>query len=95
MLLICLFVGLFIHLFLGSGLPQKGLGPTEEVSGKKHTEDTISVASSLHSSPPASPQSSPRKGKKEGFPLMLLRPNSTSAQFAQPFAYRLKAPKER
>ncbi|XP_028631700.1 rap guanine nucleotide exchange factor 6 isoform X2 [Grammomys surdaster] len=47
---------------LSSGLPQKGLGPTEEVSGKKHTEDTISVASSLHSSPPASPQSSPRKG---------------------------------
>lgn len=47
---------------LSTNLPQKGLGPTEEVSGKKHTEDTISVASSLHSSPPASPQSSPRKG---------------------------------
>ncbi|XP_032767837.1 rap guanine nucleotide exchange factor 6 isoform X6 [Rattus rattus] len=46
---------------LSTNLPQKGLGPTEEVSGKKHTEDTISVASSLHSSPPASPQSSPRK----------------------------------
>lgn len=72
---------LFIHLFLGTSLPQKGLGPTEEVSGKKHTEDTISVASSLHSSPPASPQSSPRKGKKECFPLILLRPDSTSAQF--------------
>lgn len=43
---------------LSTNLPQKGLGPTEEVSGKKHTEDTISVASSLHSSPPASPQSS-------------------------------------
>ncbi|XP_052613699.1 rap guanine nucleotide exchange factor 6 isoform X1 [Peromyscus californicus insignis] len=47
---------------LSTSLPQKGLGPTEEVSGKKHTEDTVSVASSLHSSPPASPQSSPRKG---------------------------------
>lgn len=49
-------------LVLSTSLPQKGVGPTEEVSGKKHTEDTISVASSLHSSPPASPQSSPRKG---------------------------------
>ncbi|XP_051024107.1 rap guanine nucleotide exchange factor 6 isoform X5 [Acomys russatus] len=47
---------------LSTSLPQKGLGTTEEVSGKRHTEDTISVASSLHSSPPASPQSSPRKG---------------------------------
>lgn len=47
---------------LSTSLPLKGLGPTEEVSGKKHTEDTVSVASSLHSSPPASPQSSPRKG---------------------------------
>ncbi|XP_031210760.1 rap guanine nucleotide exchange factor 6 isoform X14 [Mastomys coucha] len=46
---------------LSTSLPQKGLGPTEEVSGKKNTEDTVSVASSLHSSPPASPQSSPRK----------------------------------
>ncbi|ELV11444.1 Rap guanine nucleotide exchange factor 6 [Tupaia chinensis] len=45
-----------------TGLPQKVLGTTEEISGKKHTEDTISVASSLHSSPPASPQGSPRKG---------------------------------
>nr|XP_040127729.1 rap guanine nucleotide exchange factor 6 isoform X9 [Ictidomys tridecemlineatus] len=47
---------------LSSSLPQKVLGPTEEISGKKHTEDTVSVASSLHSSPPASPQGSPRKG---------------------------------
>ncbi|XP_021067951.1 rap guanine nucleotide exchange factor 6 isoform X9 [Mus pahari] len=46
---------------LSTSLPQKGLGPTEEVSVKKHTEDAISVASSLHSSPPASPQNSPRK----------------------------------
>ncbi|EPY81675.1 PDZ domain-containing guanine nucleotide exchange factor I isoform 2-like protein [Camelus ferus] len=44
-----------------TGLPQKLPGATEELSGKKHTEDTISVASSLHSSPPASPQGSPRK----------------------------------
>ncbi|XP_033617443.1 rap guanine nucleotide exchange factor 6 isoform X8 [Fukomys damarensis] len=47
---------------LSTSLPQKVLGPTEEISGKKHTEDTISVASSIHSSPPASPQGSPRKG---------------------------------
>nr|XP_014682798.1 rap guanine nucleotide exchange factor 6 isoform X3 [Equus asinus] len=47
---------------LSTGLPQKVLGTTEEISGKKHTEDTISMASSLHSSPPASPQGSPRKG---------------------------------
>lgn len=47
---------------LSASFPQKGLGLTEEVSGKKHTEDTVSVASSLHSSPPASPRSSPRKG---------------------------------
>uniref|UniRef100_A0A8D0ZX22 Rap guanine nucleotide exchange factor 6 n=1 Tax=Sus scrofa TaxID=9823 RepID=A0A8D0ZX22_PIG len=45
-----------------TGLPQKVLVTTEEINGKKHTEDTISVASSLHSSPPASPQGSPRKG---------------------------------
>ncbi|XP_011360564.1 rap guanine nucleotide exchange factor 6 isoform X4 [Pteropus vampyrus] len=47
---------------LSTSLPQKVLGATEEISGKKNTEDTISVASSLHSSPPASPQGSPRKG---------------------------------
>ncbi|XP_054999007.1 rap guanine nucleotide exchange factor 6 isoform X1 [Sorex araneus] len=47
---------------LSTSLPQKVLGTTEEISGKKHIEDTISVASSLHSTPPASPQSSPRKG---------------------------------
>ena len=58
----CLFASLI--LFLGTGLPQKVLVTTEEINGKKHTEDTISVASSLHSSPPASPQGSPRKGKK-------------------------------
>nr|XP_054108546.1 rap guanine nucleotide exchange factor 6 isoform X24 [Callithrix jacchus] len=46
---------------LNTSLPQKVLGTTEEISGKKHTEDTISVASSLHSSPPASPQGSPHK----------------------------------
>ncbi|XP_042544732.1 rap guanine nucleotide exchange factor 6 isoform X3 [Dipodomys spectabilis] len=48
-------------LILGTNLPQKVLG-TEEVSGKRHAEDTVSVASSLHSSPPASPQGSLRKG---------------------------------
>ncbi|XP_069849780.1 rap guanine nucleotide exchange factor 6 isoform X5 [Dipodomys merriami] len=48
-------------LILGTNLPQKVLG-AEEVSGKRHAEDTVSVASSLHSSPPASPQGSLRKG---------------------------------
>ncbi|KAM7143296.1 rap guanine nucleotide exchange factor 6 isoform 3-T3 [Molossus nigricans] len=47
---------------LSTSLPQKVLGTTEEMSGKKHTEDTVSVTSSLHSSPPGSPQGSPRKG---------------------------------
>ena len=64
-------------LFLGTGLPQKVLGTAEEVSGgKKHTEDTVSVASSLHSSPPVSPQGSPRKGEGKQFEL-LLTPDST------------------
>ncbi|XP_028906102.1 rap guanine nucleotide exchange factor 6 isoform X4 [Ornithorhynchus anatinus] len=40
---------------------QKLQGTSEEVINKKPAEDTISVASSLHSSPPASPQGSPRK----------------------------------
>uniref|UniRef100_A0A663MUH6 Rap guanine nucleotide exchange factor 6 n=1 Tax=Athene cunicularia TaxID=194338 RepID=A0A663MUH6_ATHCN len=46
----------------GTGSPQKSLSLSEEVSSKKQTEDTMSMASSLHSSPPASPQGSPRKG---------------------------------
>ncbi|XP_060033652.1 rap guanine nucleotide exchange factor 6 isoform X7 [Erinaceus europaeus] len=46
---------------LSTTLSQKVTGTNEELGGKKHTEDTISVASSLHSSPPASPQGSPRK----------------------------------
>ncbi|XP_058395949.1 rap guanine nucleotide exchange factor 6 isoform X3 [Diceros bicornis minor] len=50
---------------LSTSLPQKVLGTTEEISGKKHTEDTVSVASSLHSSPPASPQGSPRKALQD------------------------------
>ncbi|XP_074924233.1 rap guanine nucleotide exchange factor 6 isoform X8 [Chelonoidis abingdonii] len=41
--------------------PQKSLSLSEEVSGKKQAEDSISMASSLHSSPPASPQGSPHK----------------------------------
>ncbi|XP_048189968.1 rap guanine nucleotide exchange factor 6 [Perognathus longimembris pacificus] len=47
---------------LSTSLPQKVLGPPEEGSGKRHAEDSVSMASSLHSSPPASPQGSPRKG---------------------------------
>ncbi|XP_023404231.1 rap guanine nucleotide exchange factor 6 isoform X4 [Loxodonta africana] len=50
---------------LSTSLPQKVSGTTEEISGKKHTEDTISVASSLHSTPPASPQGSPRKALQD------------------------------
>uniref|UniRef100_A0A8C4W7N6 Rap guanine nucleotide exchange factor 6 n=1 Tax=Gopherus evgoodei TaxID=1825980 RepID=A0A8C4W7N6_9SAUR len=41
--------------------PQKSLSLSEEVSSKKQAEDSISMASSLHSSPPASPQGSPHK----------------------------------
>ncbi|KAL7989168.1 hypothetical protein Chor_011834 [Crotalus horridus] len=44
-----------------AGSPQKSLSLSEEPSSKKHPEDDISVASSLHSSPAASPQESPRK----------------------------------
>ncbi|XP_057347172.1 rap guanine nucleotide exchange factor 6 isoform X2 [Manis pentadactyla] len=47
---------------LSTSISQKVLGTAEEMSVKKHTEDTLSVASSMHSSPPASPQGSPRKG---------------------------------
>lgn len=54
---------IFWALFLGTSSPQKVLGTTEEMSGKKHSEDTVSMTSSLHSSPPGSPQGSPRKGK--------------------------------
>ncbi|XP_016052581.1 PREDICTED: rap guanine nucleotide exchange factor 6 isoform X3 [Miniopterus natalensis] len=50
---------------LSTSIPQKVSGTTEEMSGKKHTEDTISVASSLHSSPPGSPQGSPRKALQD------------------------------
>uniref|UniRef100_A0A7N4NQA8 Rap guanine nucleotide exchange factor 6 n=1 Tax=Sarcophilus harrisii TaxID=9305 RepID=A0A7N4NQA8_SARHA len=49
------------HIAFGTSAPQKILGMSEEVSGKKLAEDTLSMASSLHSSPPASPQGSPRK----------------------------------
>ncbi|XP_036280465.1 rap guanine nucleotide exchange factor 6 isoform X3 [Pipistrellus kuhlii] len=47
---------------LSTSSPQKVLGTTEEMSGKKHSEDTVSMTSSVHSSPPGSPQGSPRKG---------------------------------
>ncbi|XP_040827202.1 rap guanine nucleotide exchange factor 6 isoform X10 [Ochotona curzoniae] len=47
---------------LSTSLPQKVLGVADEAGSRKHPEDALSVASSLHSSPPASPQGSPRKG---------------------------------
>uniref|UniRef100_A0A8B9FZ66 Rap guanine nucleotide exchange factor 6 n=1 Tax=Amazona collaria TaxID=241587 RepID=A0A8B9FZ66_9PSIT len=50
------------HVTFSTGSPQKSLSLSEEVSSKKQTDDTTSMASSLHSSPPASPQGSPRKG---------------------------------
>ncbi|XP_031808936.1 rap guanine nucleotide exchange factor 6 isoform X13 [Sarcophilus harrisii] len=53
------------HIAFGTSAPQKILGMSEEVSGKKLAEDTLSMASSLHSSPPASPQGSPRKALQE------------------------------
>ncbi|XP_007473468.1 rap guanine nucleotide exchange factor 6 isoform X2 [Monodelphis domestica] len=49
------------HIAFGPSASQKIVGMSEEVSGKKPAEDTLSMASSLHSSPPASPQGSPRK----------------------------------
>nr|XP_013801385.1 PREDICTED: rap guanine nucleotide exchange factor 6 isoform X2 [Apteryx mantelli mantelli] len=49
------------HVTFSTGSPQKSLSLSEEVSTKKQTDDTVSMASSLHSSPPASPQGSPRK----------------------------------
>ncbi|XP_072486070.1 rap guanine nucleotide exchange factor 6 isoform X6 [Notamacropus eugenii] len=53
------------HVAFGTSAPQKILGISEEVSGKKLAEDTLSMASSLHSSPPSSPQGSPRKALQE------------------------------
>ncbi|XP_034634278.1 rap guanine nucleotide exchange factor 6 isoform X7 [Trachemys scripta elegans] len=50
------------HVTFSTGSPQKSLSLSEEVSSKKQAEDSISMASSLHSSPPASPQGSPHKG---------------------------------
>ncbi|XP_073211711.1 rap guanine nucleotide exchange factor 6 isoform X8 [Lepidochelys kempii] len=50
------------HVTFSTGSPQKSLSLSEEVNSKKQTEDSISMASSLHSSPPASPQGSPHKG---------------------------------
>ncbi|XP_045678772.1 rap guanine nucleotide exchange factor 6 isoform X5 [Phyllostomus hastatus] len=59
---------------LSASSPQKVLGTAEEISGKKHTEDTMSVTSSLHSSPPGSPHGSPRKvGSVLSDPSSLLR----------------------
>ncbi|ETE72490.1 Rap guanine nucleotide exchange factor 6, partial [Ophiophagus hannah] len=49
------------HVAFSAGSPQKSLSLSEEPSSKKHTEDDMSVVSSLHSSPPASPQESLRK----------------------------------
>nr|XP_033782847.1 rap guanine nucleotide exchange factor 6 isoform X2 [Geotrypetes seraphini] len=46
---------------LSTGSPQKSLCGAEEGSSKKQAEDTISLVSSLHSSPPASPQNTQRK----------------------------------
>ncbi|XP_075756474.1 rap guanine nucleotide exchange factor 6 isoform X2 [Pelodiscus sinensis] len=48
------------HVTFSTGSPQKSLSLSEEVS-KKQAEDSISMTSSFHSSPPASPQGSPHK----------------------------------
>ncbi|XP_062976793.1 rap guanine nucleotide exchange factor 6 isoform X11 [Elgaria multicarinata webbii] len=50
------------HVTFSTGSPQKSMSLSEEANSKKQAEDNISMASSLHSSPPASPQGSPRKG---------------------------------
>nr|XP_020650128.1 rap guanine nucleotide exchange factor 6-like isoform X6 [Pogona vitticeps] len=49
------------HVTFNASSPQKSVSLLEEANSKKQAEDSISVASSLHSSPPASPQGSPRK----------------------------------
>nr|XP_014340172.1 PREDICTED: rap guanine nucleotide exchange factor 6 [Latimeria chalumnae] len=52
------------HIPFSTSSPQffkKTLAMSEDATGKKQADDTISTASSLHSSPPASPQGSPRK----------------------------------
>ncbi|KAJ6667961.1 hypothetical protein lerEdw1_016282 [Lerista edwardsae] len=49
------------HVTFSSGSPQKSVSLSEEGNNKKPAEDNVSMASSLHSSPPASPQGSPRK----------------------------------
>ncbi|XP_060127662.1 rap guanine nucleotide exchange factor 6 isoform X5 [Zootoca vivipara] len=49
------------HVTFSAGSPQKSMSLSEETNSKKQAEDNISMASSLHSSPPASPQGSPRK----------------------------------
>ncbi|XP_075457300.1 rap guanine nucleotide exchange factor 6 isoform X3 [Ascaphus truei] len=49
------------HIPLTSGSPQKSVSIADEVTTKTQAEDTISLVSSLHSSPPASPQGSPHK----------------------------------
>ncbi|KAM7042561.1 rap guanine nucleotide exchange factor 6 isoform 3-T3 [Acridotheres tristis] len=49
------------HVTFSTGSPQKSLSLSEEVSSKKQTDDSMSMVSSLHFSPPASPQGSPCK----------------------------------
>uniref|UniRef100_A0A8D0DWM0 Rap guanine nucleotide exchange factor 6 n=1 Tax=Salvator merianae TaxID=96440 RepID=A0A8D0DWM0_SALMN len=49
------------HVTFSAGSPQKPGSLSEETNNKKQSDDNVSVASSLHSSPPASPQGSPRK----------------------------------
>ncbi|XP_078509268.1 rap guanine nucleotide exchange factor 6 isoform X6 [Lissotriton helveticus] len=55
------------HSACSTGSPQKSSLLAEDSSGKRQSEDTISMVSSLHSSPPGSPQNSPHKA---GLPLL-------------------------
>ncbi|XP_075397624.1 rap guanine nucleotide exchange factor 6 isoform X2 [Tenrec ecaudatus] len=47
---------------LSTSLPPRIMSASEEMSGRKPADDTVSVASSLHSSPPASPQGPHHRG---------------------------------
>ncbi|XP_040827248.1 rap guanine nucleotide exchange factor 6 isoform X15 [Ochotona curzoniae] len=78
---------------LSTSLPQKVLGVADEAGSRKHPEDALSVASSLHSSPPASPQGSPRKvGSILCEHSLLLHPSGSSSAPPQESSTNIRGP---
>lgn len=59
--------------------PSSQLSQSEDSpwSGKRSAEDTVSIVSSLHSSPTISPQGSPRKGIHPGYCILHYLPLKT------------------